>query len=97
MTIDLSKLLQALQTAQANNDGAALEKAHADMEFHDVKVAKTIGKYTVLRYRSYGFRCSTKDSQWIVFDGIERVNGYGHNYRLKDAQALVDQLIAKSA
>lgn len=61
-------------------------------------VVLTVGKYSIIRERYYGFRCNSLSTIWEVVENTTGVNGDPANmvvarlYRLRDAKAKLQAL-----
>jgi hypothetical protein len=64
------------------------------------KVVLTVGKYSIIRERYYGFRCNSLSTIWEVVENTIGVNGepthmaVARLYRLRDAKAKLQTLAA---
>ena len=63
------------------------------------KVVLTVGKYSIIRERYYGFRCNSLSTVWEVvehtdFDGELTYMTVARVYRLRDAKAKLQALAA---
>lgn len=64
------------------------------------KVVLTVGKYSIIRERYYGFRCNSLSTIWEVVENTTGVNGelthmaVARLYRLRDAKAKLQALAA---
>lgn len=62
------------------------------------KVVLTVGKYSIIRERYYGFRCNSLSTAWEVVEDTTVVNGeptymtVARLYRLRDAKAKLQAL-----
>jgi hypothetical protein len=63
-------------------------------------VILTVGKYSIIRERYYGFRCNSLSTIWEVVENTVGVNGepthmaVARLYRLRDAKAKIQSLAA---
>lgn len=64
------------------------------------KVVLTVGKYSIIRERYYGFRCNSLSTVWEVVEHTKGVDGeltymtVARVYRLRDAKAKIQSLAA---
>jgi hypothetical protein len=67
---------------------------------YDQKVVLTIGEYSIIRERYYGFRCNALSTRWEVVKNVTDVYGkpahmtVSRHYRLRDAKAKAQSRVA---